>query len=64
MKMKQPKFNRRQLDAIGECVLESILNLRRMQDSTQLSGARARLEHEIDNLNEILTILADASHEK
>ena len=62
--MKKPKFNTRQLDLIGDCVLESITNLRRLQESTGLSGARARLELEIDNLNEILTILADMSHEK
>lgn len=62
--MKRPKFNMRQLDLIGDCVLESITNLRRLQDSTCLSGARARLELEIDDLNEILTILADMSHAK
>lgn len=62
--MKHPKFNMGQLDLIGDCVLESITNLRRLQDSTGLSGARARLEYEIDRCNEILTILADMSHEK
>lgn len=62
--MKQPKFTEKQLDLIGECVLDSIMRLRVSRENIGISDARASLQPTIDRLNEILTILTEASHEK
>ena len=62
--MKQPKFTEKQLDLIGECVLDSIMRLRVSRENIGISDARASLQPTIDRLNEILTILADMSHAK
>ena len=60
--MKQPNFTEKQLDLIGECVLDSIMRLRVSRDNIGISDVRAGFMPTIDRLNEILTILTEASH--
>lgn len=62
--MKQPTFTEKQLDLIGECVLDSIMRLRVARENIGIADARVGLNPTIDRLNEILTILAEADHEK
>ena len=62
--MKQPTFTEKQLYLIGECVLDSIMQLRVSRQNIAIEEARMSLQPTIDNLNEILTILAEACHEK
>lgn len=61
--MKQPTFTEKQLDLIGECVLDSIMRLRVARENIGISDARVGIQPTIDRLNEILTILAEVSHE-
>lgn len=56
-------FTDKQLDLIGECVLAQIIALRKTAGTIDLSSARALLQGPVDELNEILTILADATRE-
>lgn len=60
----KPKFTEKQLGLIGECVLDTICRLRDAQKAIPIADARVFVNYTIDNLNEILTILAEASHEK
>lgn len=62
--MKQPTFTEKQLDLIGECVLDSIMRLRVARENIGIADARVSIGPTIDRLNEILTILAEAGHEK
>lgn len=62
--MKQPTFTEKQLNLIGECVLDSIMRLRVARENIGISDARVSIQPTIDHLNEILTILAEAGHEK
>jgi hypothetical protein len=62
--MKQPKFSEKQLDLIGECVLDSIMRLRVARENIGISDARVGIQPTIDHLNEILTILTEAGHEE
>ena len=62
--MKQPHFTERQLDLIGESVLGSICELRKAKDSLiNIHSVRVGIQSAMDELNEILTILAETSHE-
>lgn len=62
--MKQPHFTERQLDLIGESVLGSICELRKAKDGLiNIHSVRVGIQSAMDELNEILTILAETSHE-
>ena len=60
----KPNFTEKQLDLIGECVLDSIVRLRASMDNIGITDARVGISKTIHELNDILTIIADSSHEK
>ena len=62
--MKQPTFTKKQLDLIGECVLAAIRDLRQRDQNMPISmeDFHNAIQRNIDSLNEILTLLAEADH--
>lgn len=64
--MKQPKFTEKQLNLIGECVLFAIRDLRERAEKMpiHMEDFHKTIQRNVDSLNEILKLLADASHEK
>ena len=60
----KPNFTEKQLDLIGECVIDSIMRLLATKDNIGITDAKIGIANTIDKLNEILTILAESSHEK
>jgi Mg2+/Co2+ transporter CorC len=59
--MYEVAFTKEQLDLIGECVLHTIGDLRRVTE--QIPIARVKFDDTIAELNKILTTLAEVSHE-
>ncbi len=59
--MYEVAFTKEQLDLIGECVLYTIGDLRRVTE--QIPIARVKFDDTIAELNKILTTLAEVSHE-
>lgn len=61
--MYEIAFTKKQLDLIGECVLDSIMRLRVARENIAISDARIGIQPTIDRLNEILTVLSEVNYE-
>ena len=61
--MKQIIFTDNELSLIGECVLQTIRDLRAASDRILVSDATQSIETTIRRCNHILELLAEASHE-
>ena len=62
--MYEIAFTKKQLDLIGECVLDSIMRLRVARENIAISDARIGIQPTIDRLNEILTVLSEVNYEE
>ena len=61
--MKQPTFTENELSLIGECVLQTIHDLRSACYRIYVSDATQSIETTIQRCKHILDLLAEASHE-
>lgn len=60
----KPKFTDNELSLIGECVLQTIHDLRTAADHIWLTDATQSIETTIGRCQTILNKLAEADHEK
>lgn len=61
--MKQPNFTDNELSLIGECVLQTIHDLRAASEAIWVSDATQSIETTIGRCQTILNKLAEGSHE-
>lgn len=61
--MKQQKFTDNDLSLIGECVLQTIHDLRAASDHIWIDDATQSIETTIGRCQHILNLLAEVGHE-
>lgn len=61
--MYEIAFTKNQLDLIGECVLQTVRDLRKASDMVLIADATQSLETTILRCNEILKLLAEVDYE-
>lgn len=60
--MKQPNFTDNDLDLIGECVLQTIRDLKEEREKILVTDATQSISTTILRCQHILRLLAEASH--